>query len=200
MCLSCALLKMMVMARMHLCSRKLPILKLSMLLDLATLLKSSPPLLCCTDEAFYRRATGSKFDTKVMAATMTTKMTPPAVTLKSRFFRDGVTAASAAIGLASMAAVEVLMIAEAISVLEACCFCCELQQKTRSQLAALASKTKASAVAPGGEPGCSCSTRIAYLATVCLCTRQETRPDLRATANSTTLTQHCTSQTSPDPL
>jgi len=115
-----------------------------MLLYLAMLLKYSPPLLWCDHKAFYRRATGSKFDTKVIAATMTTKMTPPAVTLKSRFFRDGVTAASAAIGLASMAAVEVLMIAEAISVLEACCFCCEL-------------------------------------ATVCLCTRQETRPDLRAT-------------------
>ena len=64
-----------------------------------------------------------------MAATMSTRMTPPAVTLKSKFFRDGVTAASAAIGLASMAAVEVLMIDAATSVLEACCFCCELQHK-----------------------------------------------------------------------
>lgn len=74
-------------------------------------------------DPLYRRATGSKFETKVMAATMRTKMTPPAVTLKSRFLRDGVTAASAAMGLASIAAVEVLMMAEATSTREACSFC-----------------------------------------------------------------------------
>ena len=88
----------------------------------------SPQLVCCCCFGIiYRRATGSKLETNVIAATIATKMTPPAVTLKSRFFRDGVTAASAAIGLASMAAVEVLMIAEATSVLENCCFCSELQ-------------------------------------------------------------------------
>lgn len=87
----------------------------------------TPSVSAC--KSAYLRLIVSKVDTAVMPTAMAPRTTPPATTEESKFFRDGVTAASATRGLAIIAATPTVTPAIKASALLS--FCWALQTDTQ---------------------------------------------------------------------